>query len=73
LVGIEDVIGLALFGKIIAMLDQEPVGTLAAGAIVAHAHQHPAAMQLFALQREFQVALAKAALRIVGFPIAAVP
>ena len=32
------------------MLDQEPVGALAARAVVAHAHQDPAAMQLLTMQ-----------------------
>ncbi len=55
------------------MLDQQPVGALAAIAVVAHPHQHPAAMQLVAIQREFKIALLEAALGIVGFPIAAIP
>ena len=55
------------------MLDQEPVGSLAAIAVMAHAHQHPAAAELVAVQREFQVALLESALRIVGLPIAAIP
>src|SRR6266850_3084076 len=70
---VEDIVGLAFFGKIVAMLDQQPVGPLAAIAVVAHAHQHPTAMKLVAMQRKFQIALLEAPLRVVGFPIAAVP
>ncbi|MHC2538449.1 hypothetical protein ACVJMY_008018 [Bradyrhizobium diazoefficiens] len=55
------------------MLDQQPVGALAAIAIVAHADQHPASVQLFAVQRELQVALPKTTLGIIGLPGAAVP
>ena len=44
----------------VAMLDQEPVVAVAAVAlaVVAHPHQHPAALQLLAGKRELQVALA---------------
>src|SRR6266702_886343 len=55
------------------MLDQQPVGALAASAIVAHAHEHPAAVQLVAVQRELEVTLLEAAFGIIGFPSAAVP
>ncbi len=55
------------------MLDQQPVGALAAVAVAFHPHQHPAAVQLVAVQREFQVALLEAAIGIVGFPGAAIP
>ena len=55
------------------MLDQQPVGAFAAAAVMAHAHEHPTAMQLFTVQREFQIALLVSAFRIVGFPIAAIP
>ncbi|MGY3587190.1 hypothetical protein ACVIF9_005867 [Bradyrhizobium sp. USDA 4350] len=55
------------------MLDQQPVGALAAEAVVLHPHQHPAAVQLVTVQRELQVALLEAALGIVGFPGAAIP
>ena len=55
------------------MLDQQPIGALAAIAVVPHPHQHPAAMQLLAVQGELQVALFEAALGIVALPIAAVP
>ena len=72
-IGIQNVIGLALPGIFVAMLDQKPIGALAPLAIVAHAHQHPAAVQLVTVQREFQVALPKPLLGFVGFPIAAVP
>jgi hypothetical protein len=62
---VEDVVGLALPGEFVAVLDQEPVGALAAIAVALHPHQHPAAMQLFAVQGEFQVALLEPALRVV--------
>ena len=55
------------------MLDQQPIRAFTPGAIVAHAHQNPTAVQLFSVQREFQIALLESALRIVGLPIAAVP
>ena len=55
------------------MLDQEPVGPFSPGAVVAHTDQHPTAVQLVAVQREFQIAFLVSPLRIVGFPIAAVP
>ncbi len=70
---VQDVVGLALFGVLIVVLDQEPVGALAACAVVAHPHQHPAAMQLVAMQGEFQVAFLEALFGIVGFPITTVP
>src|SRR5580692_5289299 len=58
------------------MFDEEPVGALAAGAIVAYAYQHPAAMQALALEREFQVAGAQRLLGRFGSfrnPVAAIP
>jgi hypothetical protein len=55
------------------VLDQEPVGALAAVAVAFHPHQHPTAVQLVAVQREFQVALLEAAIGIIGFPDAAIP
>ena len=55
-------------------LDQQPVGALAALAVMAQAHEHPAALQLLADQREFELALAQ---RLGGIavrgPEAAVP
>ena len=69
----QDVVGLAFLGEFVAVLDQEPVGALAAVAVALHPHQHPAAVQLVAMQREFQVALLEAALGIIGFPDAAIP
>ena len=69
----QDVVGLALFGEFVTVLDQEPVGALAAVAVALHPHQHPAAVQLVAVQGEFQVALLEAALGIIGFPGAAIP
>ena len=73
LIGVQNVVGFALFGEFVAVLDQQPVGALAAVAVMAHPHQYPTAMQLVAIQREFQVALLEALFRIVGFPITAVP
>ena len=70
---VENIVGLAFPGELVAVLDQEPVGALAAAAVVAHAHQHPTAVQLFAIKRELQVALLEAGLGSVGFPVAAVP
>ena len=70
---VENIVGLAFFGELVAVLDQQPVGALAAAAVVAHAHQHPTAVQLLAIQRELQVALLEAGLGSVGFPVAAVP
>ena len=72
-VGIEHIIGLAFPGIFVAMFDQQPVGALAPIAVATHAHQHKAAVQLVAMQREFQVAFPESLLGIVGFPIAAVP
>ena len=69
----QDVVGLAFLGEFVAVLDQEPVGALAAVAVALHPHQHPAAVQLVAMQREFQVALLEAAIGIIGFPGAAIP
>src|SRR5262249_59809819 len=70
---LEDVVVFTLPGIFVAMLDQEPVGALAAVAVVSHAHQHPAAMQLVAMQVELEVALGEAARGIVRIPGAAVP
>jgi hypothetical protein len=42
---------------IIAVFDQQPVGTFAAHAVMFHAHQHPAAMQPFTCQSEFEIAI----------------
>ncbi|OWK22984.1 hypothetical protein AJ87_39575 [Rhizobium yanglingense] len=60
----------------VMVLDQQPVGSLTTFAIVAHAHQHEAAMQAFAFEGEFEVALFQSLLRaLLSFrlPIAAVP
>ncbi len=73
LIGIENAVGAAFPREIVAMLDEKPVGALAAVAVVAHPDQHPASMQLLAMQRELQIALLESPFRIVGFPIAAVP
>ena len=48
---------IAVMGVFVLMLDQEPVGALAAAILVIlHAHEHPAAMQVFAVETEFQIA-----------------
>ena len=63
-------------GELVAVLDQQPVGALAAVAIVLHPHQHPAAMQPLALEDEFEVALGERFLGRAppfGLPVAAVP
>src|ERR1700732_3693392 len=70
---IKNIVVLAFPRIVVAMFDQEPIGALSTVAVVAHAYQHPAAVQLVAAQREFQVALLEPLLGIVGFPIAAVP
>src|SRR6185437_373323 len=70
---LEDIIAFALLGVFVAMLDQKPVGALAAGAVMAHAHQHPASVQLVALKREFEVAFPEAGFGIITIPIAAIP
>ena len=69
----------ALVGELVAMLDQQPVGALAAAAstllaVPFHAHQHPAAMQALAFEDELEVALLQAFMRIaLRRPVAAVP
>ena len=69
----------ALMGELVAMLDQQPVGALAAPAstfiaVPFHAHQHPAAVQAFALKDELEVALLQAFVRItLRQPVAAIP
>src|ERR1035441_2774538 len=55
------------------MLDQKPVGTLAASAIMLHSHQHPFALQLLAKQREFKIALGETFCGVVAEPVATVP
>src|SRR5947208_2227707 len=58
------------------MLDEQPVGALAAGPVAAHADQDPAAVEPPALEREFEIALFQGcfgALRALRLPIAAVP
>ena len=49
---------------LVLVLDRQPVVALAAVAIVLHAHQHPAALQL-ASQDELQLALAQRRLDVV--------
>ena len=52
----------------VAVLDQKPVVALAALAVMAQAHQHPATLQLLTDKRELQLALAQSFVRI---PVAA--
>src|SRR5204863_5667289 len=70
--------GSILAGKLVTMLDQEPVSALAAIACtVFHAHEHPAPPELLAGDREFELALAQRAIYVAGFllrhPEAAIP
>ena len=63
-------------GVCVAMLDQQPIGALAAELIAAHAHQDPTALELVTLQREFQIARLQCVLgafHALGNPEAAVP
>ena len=39
----------------VAMFDEQPVGVLAAEAVALHAHQNPTAVQLVALEDDFQI------------------
>src|SRR5436190_8194426 len=59
------------------MFDEEPVVAVAAVplAVVPHPHQNPAALQLFARERKFQISLVKSPFRIATLrgPEAAVP
>src|SRR3984893_16499812 len=58
------------------MLDQKPIGPFAAGPVLFHADENPAAVQTLSLQDEFKVAASKRFLwRLVAFglPISAVP
>ena len=56
---LEDVFGVAFLLIAVMALDQQPVVALAALAVVAQAHQHPAALQLLAGKRELELALAQ--------------
>src|SRR3984893_13850987 len=58
------------------MLDQKPIGPFAAGPVMFHADENPAAVQTLSLQRELEVAARKRFLwRLVAFglPISAAP
>src|ERR1700722_1933209 len=59
----------------VSMLDQEPVRTLAAVAVAAHAHEYPAAVQPFTLELKLEVAGGERALgwRADRLPISAIP
>ena len=63
-------------GKLVAVLNQEPVCAFAPFPIVGHADQDKSTMQSLALQRELEVAFRQRLLggpRSIGLPIAAVP
>src|SRR6185437_8900930 len=70
---LQNVVLLTFLCIFIAMLDQEPVGAIAAIAVVAHAHQHPASLQLVAIEAELEIALLETRGGIDRFPIAAIP
>ena len=76
---LQELVLVAFLGRLVAMLDQEPVGALAAPAstllaVPFHPHQHPAAMQALAFEDELEVALLQAFMRIaLRQPVAAVP
>src|SRR3954469_316180 len=60
----------------VAMLDQEPIVTCAALTVVSHAHNNPAALQLFPSEGEFQLPLSERSFGIaavLGSPETAVP
>ena len=63
-------------GKIVAVLDQQPVRTFAAVAVMLHSHQHPTAVQPFAFKIEFEIATGKSLLRrgpAFWLPVAPIP
>ncbi|CKY75254.1 Uncharacterised protein [Mycobacterium tuberculosis] len=62
---VENIVRLAFAGIFVAVLDQQPVGALAAVAVMLHSHQYPLAMELAAFQREFEVSFFETAFRIV--------
>ncbi len=62
--------------EIVVMLDQQPICALAAVAIIAHPHQHEAAMQPLTFQRKLEITLGERLFgRLVAFrlPVAAIP
>ena len=72
----EDRAGVAFSSVLIPMLDQKPIGPFAAGPVMLHADENPAAVQTLSLQHELEVATSKRFLwRLVAFglPISAVP
>ena len=71
---LEDGITVTLALIAVVALDQEPVRALAALPVMAQSHQHKASLQLFADQRETQLALAQSLFRVaVSGPEAAIP
>ena len=66
----------AVAGGVVAVLDQQPVGALAAGLVVLDADQDPAAVQALAFEAELEVAVGQGllgGLRAFRGPVAAVP
>src|SRR5688500_5861078 len=57
------------------MFDQEPVIALAAVAVMAHANQNPATLQLLTCERKLELALAQGlvGVALVGSPEPAIP
>ena len=60
---LEQFFGAAGYGRGVPVLDQQPIGSLAAVAIAAHAHQNPTALQAFSVQGEFEIAAVERILR----------
>ena len=70
----QDLVVVALVRGGVAMLDQQPVGALAALAVPLHAHQHPAPLEPLAHQAELEIAALQPVMRIaLGNPVAAIP
>ena len=67
-------LAVTIFGILIVMLDQQPVGAFAAESVAPHAHQHPAAFQLFPRQHEFEIAFGQHFFGVaIRLPEAAIP
>src|ERR1700720_1315915 len=72
----EDRVGVTFSSVLIPMLDQKPIGPFAAGPVMLHADENPAAVQTLSLQHELEITASKRFLwRLVAFglPISAVP
>lgn len=73
---LQDLRAILLDRMFVMMLDQQPVGSFSAIAIVAHPHQDETAMQPLAMKRELEVALLQGLFwRLAAFrlPVAAIP